>query len=150
MKYLYHRTDGVFLMIKDTNESTNYPHVEITDSEAENILLAKDAGKIIKVIDGKYLILVNEITKRQKIVKERNELLIVVERFIDRPTYTNKLGLTIEDLEDAKEYYIRLLDMPQHFDTSDDKQNWQYVFIDVYTSGKNTNNYQLFKPSFVK
>lgn len=149
--YLYYKKSGFMAAIKETNISQG-DFIEITEKQVSDILnwQIEDSTNIIKVIDGEIKFIINETNKRQKIVQERNELLAIAERFVDRPTYTSKLGLTTEDLEDAEEYYIRLLDMPQHFDASDDKQNWKYVFVDVYTSGKNTDKYQLFKPSFVK
>lgn len=149
MSYLYY-TKGVMLFIKNDNKCEDFSCIEISKEQEKEILNKKNNGYFVKVINNEVVFIEDLAIKREKIVNERNKLIDVAGRYIDRPTYTNKLGLTSEDLEDAEEYYNRLLDMPQHFDSSDDKQAWDFVFVESYTSGKNTNKYQLFKPAFIK
>ena len=149
MKYLYHKNNGSFLMIKNINDNSIYPHIEISEEQEQEILLAKKSGKVIKVINNEYQIFINEVNKRTKLVKERNNYLLQTDAYMFEDVRTEK-SLTAEDIEDLLEYRLRLREMPNHYDVSNDKQNWSYVFVDVYTSGKNTNSYQLFKPEFIK
>lgn len=148
--YLIHSNIGHFVDLTTEIKGSQFPSLEITEEQYDNTIEALSQGLVVRVVDGEILYLVNEVKKRADIVEERNKLIDVAGRFIDRPTYTDDLGLTTDDLDNVAEYYKRLRDMPQHYDESTDKQNWSYTFVDVYTSGKNSNKYQLFKPSFVK
>lgn len=146
--YLEYSEKGYFLDIK---KESNYKNkIEITKEQETEVYKALSDKKIVKVVDGEIVFLVNEALKRIDIVEKRNELLEVAGRFVDRPTYFEELGLTTEEVADAKEYYLRLLRMPEAYDNSDNKQEWYFRFVDVYTSAKNSNNYQLYKPEFVK
>lgn len=147
--YLRHSKSGSFIILTAIKPNDSL-FLELTDKQHEEVKAANAAHEIIKVIDGNIHYFKNEGLERAKMVAERNELLEIAGRFVDRPTYFEALGLSNDDIEDAKEYYIRLLAMPQHYDNSEDKQGWFYEFVEIYTSGKNTNSYQLMKPSFVK
>lgn len=149
--YLYYKEDGMIAGISDVKlrEPFRYNHIEIT-LEQHRIIRNKKDTEIVYVIDGEIVLRQNIKSKREQLVEERDELLNEMSHYRNDPKYQAKLGLTSEDLEDLDEYWERLLDMPQHFDASDNQYDWCYKFVDVYTSGKNTNTYQLFRPKFIK
>lgn len=150
MKYIEYLNTGVVIDIRTKKEEAVFNTKEVSDNESLEVMEHMTSGNIVNVINNKIIFHVNEYKKRDEIVEERNALLKIAENFIDKPTYFKHLGLSVDDINDAKEYYFRLLDMPQSYDNSDDKQSWDFIFVDKYTSGKNSDTYQILKPEFIK
>lgn len=148
--YLYYTKGGSFLDIKKSNTNTDYKCIEITDEEKENIIKTlKDDSKQVKVYNDVITIIDNEYFKRKTIVDFKNKELSNTDFLMFKDAQID-YQLTSENIEDLEEYRTRLRFIDDHYDNSEDKQNWKYVFVDAYTSGKNTNKYQLLKPSFLK
>lgn len=151
MKYLYYKKNGTMLFIKNNNDNTNYNYIEINKEQEQEVFswLSDNKTNLVKVLNGSLCFLINELSKRSDIVRERDNLIIQTDAYMFEDVRTEK-NLTAENIEDLLEYRLRLRNMPNHYDSSTDKQTWSYVFVEVYTSGKNTNSYQLFKPEFIK
>lgn len=148
MYYLEFTDAGSYTALKSSNK-TSLNIMEITVEQKEKVLKALAEKKDIKVIDGKIIFEINEGVKRFKIEQETKVLLEEAGRYIDKPTLHTKLNLTSDDVAKLQEYYYRLIDILDHYDASKDKKGWSYVFVDSYTSGKNSNKYQLLKPEFI-
>ncbi len=119
----------------------------LSDEQVDKFLNNKNYSYFI--IDDIFVEKLIISKKRLDIVVERDECLQNLLPYFDI-WYQEKLLLTTEQIEDIKELYYRLLDAPQHYDSSEDKEAWCFNFVDEYTSGKNTNKYQIKKLDFIK
>lgn len=152
MFYLEYSMSGVYVNIHLSEKSiTDKKHgFIIVDLATRNsVVNAIKKGLTVKVVDSEVKYGINFDNKRIDIVKERDSYSEKVLPFLDT-WYQEKHELTLEQIDDVKELYYRLCDAPQHYDVSDDKESWSMKFVEEYTSGKNTNNYQLKKLNFVK
>lgn len=152
MNYLIYSMSGYYIDIRQDVDGVKHPFIEIDEKTTGEIVKALSKGLTVKVINGEVNYLINENKKRDNIVSERDRILSYVIPYTTCEWYREKElpNITTEELEDLKELYYRLLDMPQHYDNSVDKQNWSWKWVDEYTSGKNTNNYQLKILPFIK
>lgn len=150
--YLVYSMSGYYIDIKHNIEGVLHPFIEINEKTFDEVIKARSDGLIVKVVNDSINYLINENKKRERIVSDRDNILDSVIPYANSDWYRNKNlpDATAEQLNDLEELYNRLLDMPQHYDLSDDKQSWDYRWVDEYTSGKNTNNYQLKRLDFIK
>lgn len=149
MSYLYYNK-GVMVFIKNDNAYQDLDCIEISKEKEIEILNKKNNGYFVKVLNNEVVFIKDFSIKRKDIVNFKNQKLSETDYLVSDQGARDYLELTTDDINDLNEYRDRLRRMDDHFDDSDDKDSWEYVFVDVYTSGKNTNSYQLVKPSFVK
>lgn len=150
--YITYTNEGSFVNLHNTTEDITRQYIEITDEQVLSVFKAISEKKVIKVIDGVLTISENMNLKRSEIVLERDVILESVLPYVNSSWYRedNIEGLNAEIESEIRELYQRLCDMPTHFDNSEDKQNWSYKWVDEYTSGKNTNSYQIKRLSYIK
>ena len=125
----------------------------ITNEEKKEILKGLNDGYFVHYIENKVVLKINEANKRKEIVSERDVLLEETEPyFLDR--YGKRiLNLTTEEDAELLLYYDELLAMPNHFDSSELKEEWSFIFVDYADQGTRTSTdsiYYLNKPNFIK
>lgn len=147
MKYLVHRSNGV--MVRVQNLLPTERHIEITDAQAEELISKLNDGYQAIVKDGLITYEYSYLNKRKEIVEERNKILTFLDIPYSLPDYRANV-LTQEQADDLDELRERLRNAPQHYNDSLEKESWQFRWVPEYTSGKNTEKYQLKRLDFVK
>lgn len=149
MKYINYNTEGKIFSISE--QKGLGLSIEVQDSEIYTIKqYLRDPKLNVIVKDGSLVYSESLHFKRKKIVDFKNKKLKESDFLISDMKAREYLNLTNEDLDDLNEYRDRLRQLDDHFDNSKDKESWSFVFVDTYTSGKNTNKYQIVKPHFIK
>lgn len=149
MKYIVLSKSGTVVKVYDC-EVMSDKVVTITDEEyKEKVLSVPDFHKT-RWKNGDFYHHFIPALKRESMSEERDSYIQTIKPVMENVWYQEKLNLTSEQLEDLKELYFRLLDAPQHYDVSDNQVEWTFNWVDEYTSGKNTDNYQLKRLDFIK
>lgn len=147
MKYAILSKSGVVLKFYNYKVKSNNV-VEVTEEQYQEINNLPVYYRAIYK-DGSFSFYFIESIKRDCIVAERNAIIQKTDTPYSFPDYQEST-LTTEQVSELKELRDRLRKAPQHYDACVDKENWQFRWVDEYTSGKNTNNYQLKSLTFIK
>lgn len=155
MKYIEYLNTNVAIDIRNKKTEAVFNTKEISDGESVEVLEAFRKGMVVKVVNDKIIFLVNEYDKRDDIVKERNQRINQLDPFHSEK-YQAKLELTKEEIESIDVYWNELLELPQAFDASENKQDWTFE-IEIVSNYDNLNastidseSFILHQPGFVK
>ncbi len=114
--------------------------IGITNKQKDEILQALNKGLFVHIIEENIVLKINEAKKRLQIETERDGFLEETEPYF-RSRYADRvLGLTDEEKALLLTYYDQLLNMPEDFDNSLNKDEWYYVFV---TPGDDETIYEL-------
>lgn len=147
MKYLYYNKHNVAFKVTEDNSYSGLKYIIITSDQETEFNLKKNTHACI-VKGGVLTYIFDTIKKRERISEERNLIISETDNPYSLPDYKTNV-LSLEQREDLDELRKRLRDAPQHYDLSDDKENWTLRWVDEYTSGKNTDNYQIKRLDFI-
>jgi hypothetical protein len=136
-----------------------HKYIEIKEEDKKIIINNLNAGNDCFVDEKNkeyyFLSRFNETEERVEIVSWRNSELEVVSYYRDNKWWHEVLtekGVVVDDnyFADLKDYYRQLLDLPQAFDTCENKRNFNFIFVDELSEVQDDETYELLKPSFME
>ena len=154
MKYLYYSKSNKLFDIRSNNDLDILDYIEISDEQATEIKSTINADTICKVNtdDDTYYFEINVVTKRAKIITERDSLFTTLDKYRDNTFFYNRHELTEADIESLESYYNDIADLDDAYDLCLDKQNFYYTFVtekSYETFTEDMTVYELVKPDYV-
>lgn len=158
LKLYYNKVDKIMRDIRE-GDCPFHDFIEITKEDKVKILKYLNSGNdcFVNVETQEYYFLskFNEEEKRAEIVAWRNEQLEIISYYRESVWWHEILtekGVVVDDnyFADLKEYYRQLLDLPQAFDTCENKRDFNFIFVDELSEIQDDEIYELLKPSFME